>query len=185
MSIIDTLVTDRKQSDVDRLKALNEKGWDNLTEDERVEWRYGKLIPMLGPDGDQLQDVNGEPLYCLDGIQRGAYGADDLNRVGEAMAYVAERLRSNGYAPKISPETNWSEKDWEDPETVSRYLGDLAELRRQFTMLASTPQVPSDMEGLTVEEANDIEKNLEDIDLLLTKSAQAWFYSGELFSGEV
>ena len=32
---------------------------------------------------------------------------------------------------------------------------------------------------------NDIEKILEDIDVLLTNSAQAWFYSGELFSGEV
>lgn len=185
MSIIDTLVTDRKQSDVDRLKALNEKGCDNMTDDERGEWRYGKLIPMLGPDGEQLQDVNGEMLYCRDGIQRGCYGVDDLNRVGEAMNYVAERLMAQGYSVAISPKTDWNPSDWPTPQTMTRYLSDLEELRRQFAMLASTPQVPADMAGLTVKEANDIEEILEDIDLLLTNAAQAWLYSGDLFSGEV
>lgn len=137
MSIIDTLITDRTQTDVD---AGNEKG---------------------------------------------SYQASDLNRVGAAMNYVAERLLSAGYDPHIHPKTDWTDAEWPTPQTMTRYLSDLEELRRQFAVLASTPQVPADMAGLTVKEANDIEKILEDIDLLLTNAAQAWFYSVELFSGEV
>ena len=79
------------------------------------------------------------------------------------------------------------------PADQEVYLGDLAELRKQFALLYSTPKVPPRIlatgintnDGLTHTWANDIEKILEDIDLLLTNSSQAWFYSGELFSGEV
>ena len=52
-------------------------------------------------------------------------------------------------------------------------------------MMQTTPPVPNDMEKLTYQEANDIEKILEDIDRLLTDAAQAWFYSGDLYAGEV
>ena len=115
---------------------------------------------------------------------KGTYNASDLNRVGAAMNYVADRLRAAGYDPHISPKTGWKEADWVEPAAQAVYLGDLAELRKQFTMMASTPQVPADMEAMTYSDANDIEKILEDIDLLLTNAAQAWFYSGDLFSGE-
>lgn len=193
MSIIDTLVTDRKQSDVDRLKFLDEKGWDNMTEDERGEWCYGKLIPMIGPDGEQLQDVNGELLYCRDGVQRGSYDASDMNRVGAAMNYVAARLIEQGYDPKINPKTYWKDGECVTPADQAVYLGDLAELRKQFALLSTTPEVPPRIlatgiktnDGLTYAWANDIEKILEDIDQLLTNAEQAWFYSGDLFSGEV
>ena len=79
----------------------------------------------------------------------------------------------------------WYPEDIPLPMYVNQYISNLAELRKQFAMMASTPQVPADMAGLTHSEANDIEKILEDIDLLLTNAAKAWFYSGDLFSGEV
>ena len=124
---------------------------------------------------------------------KGAYRIDDLNRVGAAMNYVAGRLKAQGYDPHISPKTDWKDVDWVDPAAQAVYLGDLAELRKQFTLLYSTPEVPPRIlatgintnDGLTNTRANDIEKILEDIDLLLTNAAKAWFYSGELFSGEV
>ena len=119
------------------------------------------------------------------GNEKGSYQASDLNRVGSAMNYVAERLLSAGYDPHIHPKTDWTDAEWPTPQTMTRYLSDLDELRRQFAVLASTPHVPADMDGLTVKEANDIEKILEGIDLLLTNASQALFYSGELFSGEV
>ena len=119
------------------------------------------------------------------GNAKGTYNASDLNRVGAAMNYVADRLKAHGYDPHISPKTDWKDDDWVDPAAQAVYLFDLAELRKQFAMMASTPQVPADMEDMTFSEANDIEKILEDIDRLLTNAAQAWFYSGGLFSGEV
>ena len=125
--------------------------------------------------------------------EKGTYNASDLNRVGAAMNYVADRLRAAGYDPHISPKTDWKDDDWVDPAAQAVYLGDLADLRKQFSMMKSTPEVPPRIlatgintnDGLTYTWANNIEKILEDVDDLLTKSMQSRFFSGDLFSGEV
>lgn len=116
---------------------------------------------------------------------KGTYNASDLNRVAVAMIYVADRLRAAGYDPHISPKTDWKDDDWVDPAAQAVCLGYLAELRSQFAMMQTTPPVPNDMEKLTYQEANDIEKILEDIDRLLTNASQAWFYSGDIYASEV
>ena len=79
----------------------------------------------------------------------------------------------------------WYEFDWPTPETVTVYLLNVVALRSVFAVMASTPSVPPDMVGLMAEEANNIEKILVDINELLIKSTQVWFYSDELFAGEV
>lgn len=101
------------------------------------------------------------------------------------MNYVAARLREQGYDPHISPKADWTDSDWVTPADQAVYLGDLAELRKQFTMMASTPEVPPDLEKLNYIEANNIEQILVDIDALLTNIAAWWLYSGEIYSGEV
>lgn len=117
--------------------------------------------------------------------EKGTYNASDLNRVGAAMNYVSDMLHAAGYDPHISPKTDWSETDLPTVGTMTRYLADLAELRSQFTQMHTTPTVPTDMGNLTWREANDIEQILVDIDFLLTQISLAWFYSGEIQSGEV
>ena len=124
---------------------------------------------------------------------KGIYNASDLNRVGLAMNYVAERLKSAGYDPHISPKTDWKDDEWVDLTAQAVYLGGLSELRKQFAMMESTPEVPPRLlatgintnDGLTYTWANDIEKILEDIDRLLTNASQAWFYSGDIYASEV
>lgn len=125
--------------------------------------------------------------------EKGTYDASDLNRVGAAMNYVSERLEAAGYDPHISPKTGWKDDEWVDLAAQSVYLRDLSELRKQFTMMESTPEVPPRLlatgintnDGLTYTWANDIEKILEDIDRLLTNASQAWFYSGDIYASEV
>lgn len=121
----------------------------------------------------------------INGTEKGSYTASDLNRVGAAMNYVADRLRAAGYDPHISPKTDWKETDYPTPQTMERYLGDLEELRWQFSVMQITHTVPKDMVNLTYQEANDIERILEDVDALITNIMAGWFYSGELYSGEV
>lgn len=116
---------------------------------------------------------------------KGTYNASDLNRVAASMNYVAGRLESAGYATHISPKTGWKDDEWVDPAAQAVYLGYLAELRSQFAMMQTTPPVPNDMEKLTYQEANDIEKILEDIDRLLANASRAWFYSGDIYASEV
>lgn len=154
------LVTDRTRADVTYVQTLAKKIKNGTaTEDELAEWNASGL--------------------------KGSYNASDLNRVGAAMQYVADRLVAFGYAVSIDPKLDWTSGDWPTPETMGTYLADLEELRSKFAMMQTTPTVPEDMEQLTYTEANNIEKILESIDILLTRASQAWFYSGDLFSGEV
>ena len=152
------LITDRTQADVDRVRQLAQKGFGNMTADEKTEW--------------------------LNGL-KGAYNASDLNRVGAAVAYVAGRLKGYGYAVSVSPRQDWQVTDIPTPESMTAYLADVAALRAALTVTADTPEVPEDMERLTWQEANDIEQILVDVDELLTRMAAAWFYSGDLYAGEV
>lgn len=155
-----TLVTDRTQQDVAYAKQLIDKlVTGTATDAEKSEWNSFTL--------------------------KGAYNYTDLNRVGAAMQYVAERINGYGYVVHVSPRTDWGEEDCPTPSAMSRYLADLAVLRSKFAMMQTTPTVPEDMEQLTYTEANNIEKILEDIDYLLTNTAKGWFYSGEVLSGEV
>lgn len=153
------LITDRTQGDVSRVTALAAKvSAGTATEAEKTEW---------------FTDL------------KGAYNASDLNRVGAAVAYVAGRLTGYGYSVTVSPRQDWQDSDIPTPESMTAYLADVAALRAVLTVAADTPEVPKDMERLTWQEANDIEQILVDVDELLTRMAAAWFYSGEIYAGEV
>lgn len=74
MSIIDTLITDRTQSDITRWRTLHDKGWANMTADEKAEWTAG---------------------------MKGAYNATDLNRVNDALIYLRDLFGGFGFSADI------------------------------------------------------------------------------------
>lgn len=158
MSIIDTLITDRTQADVDRVLALSAKGWAGMSPEERAEWSAGL---------------------------KGAYNASDLNRVREAMEYLAGVFMSYGYTVILQPMPTWSVGEIPNEEQMAAYLANVTALRAVLDMPSTTPAVPTDMALLTYIEANNVEQILTDIDHLLTNAAAAWFYSGEVYCGEV
>lgn len=125
----------------------------------------------------QSDVANGEKI--------GYYNYDDLNRVGSAMQYVQSRLYQYGYNVEITPKTDWQEGDIPTREQMELYIHDIKELRGKLALMQSTPQAPDDMDKLTYIEANNIEKILIDIDYIITKMTLAWYYSGELYAGEV
>lgn len=154
------LITDRTQDDVVYVQTLAAKiRAGTATEEELAEWNESSL--------------------------KGSYNHTDLNRVGAAMKYVSDRLISFGYDAAILPKMDWMETDIPAVSDMDLYLSNLAVLRSSFAMMQSTPEIPTDMNGLTYAEANNIEKILEDIDLLLTNISKAWAYSVEVYSGEV
>ena len=152
------LIIDRTQADVHRWEQLRAKAFSNMTADEQVEWLVG---------------------------MKGAYNATDLNRVGEAVAYIVRRLTAAGYAISCSPKTNWTREDIPTPAQMVHYLEQIQKVRDVLAVYPTTPTVPADMEGLTHTEANDIEKILVDVDQLITNMIAAYYYSGELYGGEV
>lgn len=151
MSIIDTLITDRAQADVDRVLALSAKGWAGMSAAEQAEWSAGL---------------------------RGAYNASDLNRVQEAMEYLAGIFSSYGYAVSLQVMPTWSDSDIPTEAQMTAYLSNLAALRGVLAVLPATPSTPESMELLTYATANDIERILMDIDLLLNTMGGAFLRAG-------
>lgn len=153
------LITDRVQADVDRVDYLAGRvSAGTATAAEQTEW---------------------------DSDLKGAYNASDLNRVGAAVAYVAGRLTGYGYAVTVNPKQDWTGSDIPTAGQMATYLQDVAALRGAIAVMNSTPPTPDSASGLTWREANDIERILLDVDELLTRMAAAWFYSGDLYAGEV
>ncbi|ODU58424.1 MAG: hypothetical protein ABT01_00370 [Clostridium sp. SCN 57-10] len=116
---------------------------------------------------------------------KGYYNASDLNRVGQAMRYVAARIAGMGGACAVNPKTDWAMHDIPTETQMAAYLSDLATIRAAYAALPNTPAVPVGMDRMGYSEANDIEQILVDIDWLLTNATAAWYYSGtDLYSGE-
>lgn len=153
------LITNRTRADVDRVATLTARvSAGTATAAEQTEW---------------ASDL------------KGAYNASDLNRVGAAVAYVAGRLNGYGYYVSVSPKQDWTANDIPTAGQMATYIQDVAALRGAISVMASTPPTPDSVNNLTWKEANDIEKILMDVDELLTRMAAAWFYSGDLYAGEV
>ena len=154
-----SLITDRTLSDVERVSYLAEKvSAGTATEAEQTEW---------------ATDL------------KGAYNASDLNRAGAAVSYVASRLSGYGYYTDTAPKTDWAVNDVPTAAQMQRYIHDVAELRAALDVSAKTPEAPTTANGLTWAEANNIEQILLDVNELLTLMAAAWFFSGDLYAGEV
>lgn len=115
---------------------------------------------------------------------KGSYNATDLNRVGEACEYVADRLNSlGGFDIHVTAKQDWTEEDIPTPSSFDSYLADISAIREAYAVIA--PAVPADMEQFTYEEANDIEKILIAVDELLERVIATFVYSGQTYSGIV
>lgn len=152
------LITDRTQADVDYVARLARTGWANMTETEKTAW---------------TSDL------------KGAYNASDLNRVGNAVLYVAGRLEEAGYTVDVSPRIDWSESDIPTESDLTAYLADVSAIRGVLDVPTTVPPVPDSMAELTYEEANDIERILLAVDDLITRMVNAYFYTNEIYCGEV
>ena len=127
------LITDRTQADVEYAKSLHKKGLSGMTADELVEWANGL---------------------------KGWYDYRDLNRVGEAMIYVRDRLKAVVGDLRISPRIDWTLPETPTYSAVMEYLNNLRTLRNSIIVTKDMPEVPSGI-LLNFEEANDIERILE------------------------
>ena len=153
-----SLITDRTQGDVQQAASMYARGWDNLTDAEKSEWLQGL---------------------------RGAYNAVDLNRVGNAITYIAQRLEQYGYPVQVSPKIDWTMADIPYPESMTTYLDNVEIIRDALAVMPTTPPVPDDMENLNYIEANNIEQILLDVNALIDNMIAAWVYCGEVYCGEV
>ena len=152
------LITDRTKSDVDRARRLTSIGISEMSADEAAEWYSGL---------------------------RGAYNASDMNRVVEAVRYLADLLTGYGYAVDVTAKQYWTIADAPSESELARYLADVASVRSSLTMQDNTPLLPESMAGMTWIGANNIERVLAAVEDSIRGMEQSWFYFGEVYCGEV
>lgn len=140
------LITDRTAEDVKHVQELAQKIAEGIaTNEELVEY-----------------------LTNL----KGAYNVSDLNRVGRAVKYIQERLHEIGITINVTAQSDWTEDDYNDATAMEYYLKDI---KAVHTALGSgerlpLPSSPDDINALTYDDANAIEKILlaqnQSIDLM-------------------
>lgn len=113
------------------------------------------------------------------------YNASDLNRVGEAMDWLADQLFALGYQCLVSPKTDWTKYDIPLALQMDHYLEDLRTIRGTLTLPDGTPNAPDTMNGLTYTGANNIETILSVTNALMEWMVSIFYYTGDLYAGEV
>lgn len=110
---------------------------------------------------------------------QGAYNASDLNRVGTAILYLQTELASYGITVTLpTVKTDFAKTDVPTITQMNDYLSAVSILRGAISLTPLTPDVPSTMQGLTYEEANAIEKILDDVYYTLEAISAAFRYCG-------
>ena len=134
------LIYDRTAEDIERALALAKKAEaGTLTDAEKTEWLAG---------------------------MKGCYNAADMNRVEAAVNQLAAELNAAGYTVEILPQA-FAETDIVRLSQWRQYLANVQALRDAYYTLAETGQLPAPGDKLKYTGANNIEKVLADIDLLI------------------
>lgn len=150
-TIIVTLVTDRTQADVERVRELAAKGFAAMTSDERAEWLAG---------------------------MKGAYNASDMNRVGTALNYLAGRLSSIcGKSIAWTAKTDWAATDIITVSQAEAYRKQVQSIRDALAYPEGTPDAPG-LDRLTYTGANDIERILVLCEELIDNITKAFRHTG-------
>ena len=156
------LITDRTSADVARWLYLRNKGYENMNAEERAEWNAAQM--------------------------KGAYNPPyDMNRVGEGLNYIRDRLAEASYLPiaTFSAKTDWTVADVPTASDLREYLACVETVRSAIAVLETTPETPANTGGLDYVEANNIEKILLDVERLIDNMLAARYFCGELYSGEI
>lgn len=194
MSVIDNLITDRTSADVERVRALRAIPYGSMTTAQKNEW---------------------------DAAMKGAYDYTDLNRVGEAVAYVVNQINYRywdtwnicddygvawdaffdpqtyfphiQYPESITTKTDWTRADRPTATQLSAYLQTVYDL---VYLIPVAHTLPTSMSRLTPAGANEIERVIAqtlgewldwivDMGDAIEATSRAWFYSGDLYGGEL
>ena len=113
----------------------------------------------------------------------GYYGADDLNRVEQAMTYLQDRLVGCGFDISVSP-TVWSDSNLPKPQDVNHLLHDLNTIRDALAF-PGMPILPDGKRPFTAAEANEIERMLMTVDQTVSTIINSYWCAGEAVAGDV
>lgn len=109
------------------------------------------------------------------------YNYTDLNRVEEWCEYLANLLNSYSYPVNIQVKKNWQMSDFPTSSEVERIRQNVNALKEAYFAFT---EIPENLEYVTYEKANDIEKILSEIDFILTSMENNFIYCGVASCGQ-
>lgn len=154
--ILDELIYDRTIADVNHVLTLIKKGYDGMTEAEKIEWN---------------SDL------------KGALNASDLNRVLAAAEYVAEQMKAYGYYARFKEARpngeEWTENDIQDELLMRNYLHNV----KQTLQFGLALNIPVTTQNLDYIGQNNIEKHLHEAARYMTNAEAVRIHSGTMYVG--
>lgn len=115
---------------------------------------------------------------------KGYHNYTDLNRIESACRYLANLLTSYGYTVSITTKTDWKISDMRYASEMERIRQNIGKIEDTYYSLPTTPSLPSTLNKITWQKANDIEEILAHIDLLIKNMEQVFIYSGVARCGQ-
>lgn len=156
-------IFNRTLADVTALKELigqiNAIGWDNLTLTSKTEWLA---------------------------TSKGAFNFSDLNRIEDNIIYMRDQINALGGTPIVIDTSNpvWGVDDIPFLSNINRIRDNVGVLIDAFYILPTTPTIEYN-NPLNWDDANDIEKNLQDMYTILQLTGiQFEYYCGTFSCGQ-
>jgi hypothetical protein len=186
------LIIDRSNSDVEIAKALIKKGFQNMTNQEKQSFLEGLKGAYNYTDFNRVET-------CVDYLVKKLYDtAIEIEQYAENLGVYLELVLSAGYDKSKYENGVTTKKNWDVDDLIvgterQRYINNILFVVDGFQDLSTLPKT---MSGMTFSEANEIEKALGNLNIYLIKlkevkenlimnTSKAWFYSNDLYGGEI
>lgn len=112
---------------------------------------------------------------------KGYYNYTDLNRIETWCEYLANLLNSYSYPVSITIKKNWNMSDLPNVNDMERIRSNVNAIKTAFHAYTN---IPENLNYMTIEKANDIEKILSELDFLTKNMISSFRYSNTFNSGE-
>lgn len=109
------------------------------------------------------------------------YNYSDLNRVEAWCEYLANLLTSYSYPVSITIKKDWAMTDLPNTDDMERIRSNVDKIKIAFHAYTD---VPENLNYMTIEKANAIEKILGEIDFLIKNMISRFRYSNTFNAGE-
>lgn len=185
------MVTDRTLSDVEIAKSLIRRGFQNLTDLEKEAFLLGLKGAYNYIDFNRVEsavEYFSQRLYDIpDEI------SDYANMLGVAWDKLFEVEYDRTKYVDIVVKKDWQIQDILIEADRQRYISNILLV---VSSMLNIDDLPQTLQGLTHSGANKIEKSLVELnnslidlkkgkEMLVSNTSNAWYYSGDLYGGEI
>ena len=144
-------------------------------------------VVAIPGSGDVLADLifDRTSFDLINGTAKGNYNADDLNRVAVAVNYISEMFAQYGYSVPEAVAADWKTNDLPRKSKIDEHHAKTLAAIGLILYPGKPDKIPEALDKLTIEGANAIERALYELIIAGNNIPDSWYFSGELYGGEI